>query len=209
MEYAFLIQLPLLFFSIIIHEFSHGLVAHYFGDDTARLSGRLTLNPVPHIDPMGSILLPLFCYFTGAPMFGWAKPVPVNEMMLERRPLSSILVAAIGPLSNFILASLAALIVWILGFFLSASYYGLFSQIMRYMILVNLYLGVFNLLPIFPLDGSRVLVHILPWRWADLLSQMERHSFLIIMILMFTGVLSRIITPVVFWMYHLLTAGLV
>lgn len=205
MDYTIIIQLPLLFFSIIIHEFAHGAVAEHLGDDTARLMGRLTLNPVPHIDPVGSVMLPLLCYFTGAPMFGWAKPVPVNEANLRSRRWGSLMVAAVGPLSNFVLAFSCAILLWAASRIALA--YGtqlLLNQILRYGILINLYLCVFNLLPIHPLDGSRVLYRLLPYPWSEQFERLAPHGFILIMVLMFTGLFGYIINPVVFWLYRLL-----
>src|SRR3989338_5736145 len=113
MDSMIFIQLPILLFSIIVHEYSHGAVADYFGDDTARLLGRLTFNPIPHLDPMGSIAIPFLCLVTGSPIFGWAKPVPVNESRLRNRGWSVTLVSAVGPLSNFFLAVVFACGLWL------------------------------------------------------------------------------------------------
>ena len=208
MPLDFLLQLPILFFSIIIHEYSHGAVAEHFGDDTARVMGRLTLNPLAHIDPMGTILLPIFCVITHAPIFGWAKPVPVSPHRLRNRRSSLLLVSGVGPLSNFFLACLFSAMLYLGALYArEASFFPLLVQVLNFAVLVNLYLCVFNLLPIHPLDGSKVLSNVLPYPWSERFDSMAPYGFFIIIILMFSGFLGRFLVPVVAWMHSLLLMG--
>ncbi len=161
-----IIQLPLVFFSVIVHELAHGWAAFARGDKTAEERGRLTLNPLPHIDPFGTVFLPLFCHALGLPMFGWAKPVPVDASRLSR-PRDMLLVAAAGPLANLALAFGMALLLP-LASSLAASGHGLAEaalQALRFGVGANLLLAFFNLLPVHPLDGSRVLSGFLPVSW--------------------------------------------
>ncbi|MBI2070221.1 MAG: site-2 protease family protein [Elusimicrobia bacterium] len=205
MDLSLLIELPLLFFSIICHEYSHGAVAEKFGDDTARVMGRLTFNPLPHIDPMGTIFLPLMCFLTNAPLFGWAKPVPVNPSRLDRQPLSLFLVSAIGPMTNLFLAAAAALGLAVTVRWLPAPWQDpLLIRVFNYTIIINLYLTVFNLMPIPPLDGSKVLEVVLPPLWRQQYERLAPHGFLIILLLMMTGIFGRIVTPIVYLLYRLL-----
>ena len=152
-------------FSAIIHEVMHGVAADKLGDHTARYAGRLTLNPLVHIDPVGSVLVPLFLAISGSPiMFGWAKPVPYNPYNLRPGRFSEAIVAGAGPLSNLVIALLVGLIIR-LGIFSSAVNSGIFL-----IVVVNVMLCVFNLIPVPPLDGSKVLSSILPYdvlRWYN------------------------------------------
>lgn len=199
------LMLPLLLFSIIAHEYAHGAVANRFGDDTARLMGRLSFNPVVHIDPVGTILLPLLCVVSNAPLFGWAKPVPVNPNRLENRPLSTFLVAAVGPISNLFLACLCSFFLQIITHALSVNSSTLIlARALNYGILINLYLCAFNLLPIPPLDGSKALESLLPAAWAHHYSRLEAYSVYILMLFMFTGLAGRIVSPLVSFLYHFL-----
>ncbi len=209
MNLDFLLQLPILFFSIIIHEYSHGAVAEHYGDDTARVMGRLTLNPLAHVDPIGTIMLPIFCLITHAPVFGWAKPVPVSPHRLRNRPTSLLLVSAVGPVSNFLLACLfsGGLYLGVL-FAREASFFPLLVEILNFAVLVNLYLCVFNLLPIHPLDGSKVLSNLLPYEWSVRFDSLAPYGFFIIMMLMFSGFLGRFLVPVVAWLHGLLLMGI-
>ncbi len=203
-----LLQAPVLFFSIILHEFMHGLVAHRHGDDTALLSGRLTFNPLPHIDPVGTILMPVVCWLSGAPLFGWARPVPVNPLRLNDMRRDGMLVAAAGPLANVGLAFLAACAFRLvaLAAFLDLSTALILARVCQFAIVTNLYLAFFNLVPIFPLDGSKVLSGLLP---ADARRAYERHapySVLLLLLLMSTGLLGWFINPGVRAVYGLFRA---
>lgn len=183
--------------AVVIHEVSHGVMANFLGDPTARDAGRLTLNPLRHIDPFGTILLPLFLHLIHSPfVFGWAKPVPINHMNL-RNPKSDMLwIGAAGPASNFLLAGAAASLIKVAGPGLPPVAAGL----LRYVALVNLVLGCFNLVPVPPLDGSRVLVGLLPVRWAKRVLSLERWGILILMGLLYFGVIDRFLWPAVSWL---------
>ncbi|MBI4064163.1 MAG: site-2 protease family protein [Elusimicrobia bacterium] len=205
MELSFLIQIPLLFFSVILHEFSHGAAADYFGDDTARAMGRLTFDPLAHVDPVGTILLPALCLVTGSPLFGWAKPVPVATHRLSHKPFSLVLVSGIGPVSNILLACLAAAAIAAAARIAGAgSYQNLLFYVLNYAVLINLYLAIFNLIPVHPLDGSKVLGSLLPRNLSLAYERLAPYGFFIIVILMWTGLFGQIVSPVVYWLYNLL-----
>ncbi|MHB9154160.1 MAG: site-2 protease family protein [Endomicrobiales bacterium] len=194
-----LIQLPVLLFSVIIHEVAHGWMAERRGDDTARVMGRLTLNPVPHIDLFGTILLPALAILTGAPVFGWAKPVPVNPYRLNNPDSDMIWVSLAGPLSNFSLAVIAAFGMWMLRTFLALPE-GLavtLYEFLRLILVINIILPVFNLFPIPPLDGSRVVAGLLPSHLAYRYSQIEPYGFFIIILLLASGIFWGILGPIV------------
>lgn len=192
--YNILIVFVILIFSAIVHEVCHGLMAERFGDSTARDQGRITLNPIPHIDPFGSILLPLLLLFAHSPIiFGAAKPVPVNFGNLRPRKLGMILVSLAGPASNFALAILFTILIK-LGLANSVAY-----PILIEAILVNLVLGTFNLVPIPPLDGSKILAAALPDEWMYKILSFERYGFILVLIFLYLGWLQLILVPVVMW----------
>jgi len=204
MDFANLIQtvaiyaLPVLF-AITVHEAAHGYVARYFGDNTAWMLGRVTLNPVKHIDPVGTILMPLVLYFatSGAFLFGYAKPVPVQFGNLRNPKRDMIWVALAGPGAN-----LAQALLWGIGFYLlqgAGITEPFFIKMCQAGILVNIVMLVFNLFPLPPLDGGRVLVGLLPYKQALLVSRIEPWGFFIVMAL----VISRVITDL--WMRPLMT----
>lgn len=162
----FIFQLAILVMSVVIHEFSHGAVAYALGDKTAKYQGRLTLNPIPHIDPVGSILLPIIFTMLGGPAFGWAKPVPYNPYNLRNQQWGPALVGAAGPLSNLIIAIVFGLAARAtrgdyLGFIPTQSLEA-FTQIALVIIIINIALAILNLMPIPPLDGSKILFAIFP-----------------------------------------------
>ena len=196
-------QLVVLLFSIVFHEVAHGRIALARGDTSARDAGRLTLNPLPHIDLFGTILLPLFLIVTRSPvLFGWAKPVPVNPGRFKDSKKDMALVGASGPASNILLA-----IVFATAFKLSVGALGpahLFSQTVIFGVAINLVLAVFNLIPIPPLDGSRILMAFLPDDLAEKYIQVERFGFIIIFGLLFLGAFRMIIWPIVFRLMLLL-----
>ena len=179
-------------FSLSVHEFSHGLAAYAVGDKTAKYSGRLSLNPLAHLDPFGAICLFLFG-------FGWAKPVPVNPWNFKNKKGGMILTALAGPFSNFLLAFIAMVIYTLLGGlrFSSASFgftlASVFYELAYYMIMINLGLGLFNLIPIPPLDGSKVLTAILPERTYFKLMDYERYGFIILIILINTPTFNSLL----------------
>lgn len=162
----------------------HGLVALKFGDHTAEKMGRLTLNPIPHIDLFGTILLPALLIFTGSPiLFGWAKPVPVNPLNFSNLRRGELLVSAAGILANFSLAIGAALLYHFLNA-LPQEFPALIGALLRFTITINLVLGIFNLFPIPPLDGSKVLMSQLPLHLARQYQKLERYGILILLIFM-------------------------
>ena len=177
-------------FSVIIHEVAHGYVALRNGDPTARIMGRLTLNPVPHIDPVGSILLPGLLLLTHAPiLFGWARPVPVNPMNFRDYRWGEITVSAAGPLSNLALAALFA-------FLLRLELGGVGLQTLAfYGVKINIFLALFNLIPIPPLDGSHILSMLLPPELRRLYHHLDAVGFILILILFYTGVMGALLLP--------------
>jgi Zn-dependent protease len=194
MDPATIFFLIALIFSIIIHEVSHGYAAEMLGDPTARLSGRLTLNPLPHIDPLGSILLPAILVFTGAPfLFGWAKPVPYNPYNLKNQRWGEALVAAAGPGVNILLAVLFGLVVRFTFGQLSPNFVALAALI----VYINILLAFFNLLPIPPLDGSKLLKSVLPFRASMKYQHFE--NFLVqgglLLVFLFLWLLMQVIGP--------------
>src|SRR6202035_1175284 len=171
--------------AITFHEAAHGFVAHLFGDDTARRLGRVSFNPLKHVDPFGTILLPGMLLLLHAPfLFGYAKPVPVNFRMLRRPRLDTILVAAAGPGMNLLLATIAALGFHIVGYVPAPGAQWLAANL-KNALLLNVILAIFNLLPIPPLDGGRILVGVLPGALARLLSRAEPFGMLILIGLLF------------------------
>lgn len=190
---SLLITFSLLLVSITIHEFSHGWVAYKLGDPTAKYSGRLTLNPLAHIDPVGTIILPLMLFFAsqGRFVFGAAKPVPVNFNQLRNPKRDIIWVGASGPAANFILAFILSVVLKIipLNDFLSV--------IALKLILINVILAVFNLIPIPPLDGSRIAIGLMPRNIAYKYNKIEPYGFLIVISLIYLGIFNRIIFPIV------------
>ncbi|HVY67333.1 MAG TPA: site-2 protease family protein [Patescibacteria group bacterium] len=190
--YNIIVIFVILIFSAIVHEVCHGLVAERFGDDTAREQGRITLNPLPHIDPFGSILLPLLLLWAGSPIvFGAAKPVPVNFDNLKPRRLGMAMVALAGPLANYALAVVFALIIK-LGLSNSIA-----TPILLEAVLINLVLGTFNLVPIPPLDGSKVLGAVLPERFTYWILSWERWGFVLVLLFLYLGWLEYILLPVI------------
>lgn len=188
--------LPILF-AITVHEVAHGWVAKKLGDPTAMMLGRLTLNPIKHIDPIGTIVVPVALLLLGGFIFGWAKPVPVTWENLKNPKRDMALVAIAGPLANLMMAILWALVMK-LGFVLGGSFDFLVWPLI-YMggagITINIVLMLLNLLPIPPLDGGRVLAGILPGPWAWKLSRIEPYGFMIIVALLMTGMLGKILGP--------------
>ncbi|PCI54683.1 MAG: site-2 protease family protein [Methylophilaceae bacterium] len=187
--------LPIIF-AITVHEAAHGYVAKYFGDLTAEKMGRITLNPLKHIDPLGTIILPALTLMLGGILFGWAKPVPVNFANLRNPKKDMLWVAAAGPASNFVMAVFWALV---LNYSMSAPGSAAFFllEMSKVGIMINLVLMVLNLLPLPPLDGGRIAVSLLPMDLAVKLSKLEKYGFLILMGLLFTGILGKIISPII------------
>ncbi|MGH9801681.1 MAG: site-2 protease family protein [Blastocatellia bacterium] len=207
-------------FSLSVHESAHAVTSYWFGDDTARLQGRISLNPMMHIDPIGTLLIPLLGFLTVAqglpPLIGWAKPVDVNPLRWRNKDLANIMVSAAGPISNLILAVICFTVLKVMmvremvvpgrgeGRFnlvqpLIEQPGGLLLPICTFlslMLLLNVSLAVFNLIPIPPLDGSHVLETLMPESFQPLYDQIKPYSFLILMGLLWMGVFGLIISPV-------------
>ena len=186
-------------FAITVHEAAHGYAAKYFGDLTAERLGRITLNPLKHIDPLGTVLLPAITLIVGGVLFGWAKPVPVNFGNLRNPKKDMLWVAAAGPASNFVMAILWGILLGFVkrgldaGEFPTVAY--LFMDMAYVGITINIVLMVLNLLPMPPLDGGRIAVSLLPNNLAFQLSRVENYGFIILIALMFMGVLGKILSP--------------
>jgi Zn-dependent protease len=189
-----LIYAPSVVFAITLHEAAHGYVARYFGDSTAYMLGRVTLNPVKHIDPVGTVIVPLITAWTGF-IFGWAKPVPVNFQNLRHPKRDMLWVAAAGPGSNIVQALIWALIAKLL-FDADGAVATYWFQVAEAGILVNLILGILNLFPILPLDGGRILASLLPTRLSYAYQSTERYGMLILVVLIVTGMLGFLMRPV-------------
>jgi len=198
--------LPMLV-AIILHEVAHGWVAYRLGDPTAKRMGRLTLNPLPHIDPMGSVVLPLLLMAVQSPfMFGWARPVPVNFANLRRPKQDMVKVALAGPLTNIALAVVSAVILHSLvdlrlpshrlAVAFSESTLTPMALMARNGVIVNVVLAVFNMIPILPLDGGRVLAGLLPRAQAIAFARLEPYGMFIVLALMMTNTLDRFLGPV-------------
>ncbi len=189
---AILIGFAIVIVSLTIHEAAHAWTADQLGDPTARLLGRVSLNPIVHIDPIGTILLPLISSFSGLPLLGWAKPVPVNISRLRHHRRDFMIVAAAGPISNFLQALVVA------GVF-RAVYEpgdtGMLIAILWKTVETNLLLAFFNLLPIPPLDGGNVLAGLVPESAARILDQVRQFGFIALYALMLSGILGQLILP--------------
>jgi len=187
------LQLGIVLIALTIHEAAHAWTADRLGDPTARMLGRISLNPVRHIDPIGTILLPLLAVFSGFPIIGWAKPVPVNVSQLRRGRRDFMLVAAAGPISNLLQAVAASIAVRVLV--AGGGDYGLAARGLVAIVVINLLLAFFNLIPVPPLDGGNVLAGLLPARADPLLMMLRQYGFIVLYLLMFTGVLDALIEP--------------
>lgn len=197
-------QFIALIFSIIIHEISHGAMAFKLGDTTAKDAGRLTLNPLKHIDPIGSVILPLSLYLISAGGFilGWAKPVPYNPLNLKNPRSGSALIGIAGPLSNLILAAIFAIIIRILNPFSGLETIAPLLILFNVVVLINILLAVFNLLPIPPLDGASILFALLPTKYDALRRFLTQYGFYILIFFILFG--FQLITPIIYWTYAIL-----
>lgn len=206
-----ILMAPPVLFAITVHEVAHGWVANKLGDPTARMLGRLTLNPIKHIDPIGTVLVPIVIFFSshGSFIFGWAKPVPVTAQNFAKPRTGMAWVAAAGPVSNLLMAVLWVAVAWLAAAlspqvpFIAPLYYmGQFG------VVANVVLCVLNLFPLPPLDGSRVLTGFLPPEGARVMYRIEPYGLFIVAILMFTGVLGILLGPIMDWLIGLLLGPL-
>jgi Zn-dependent protease len=206
------LAMALLFFvpfllSLSFHEAAHAFIAFKRGDTTAKALGRMTINPLPHIDPFGTILFPFLAIYYGGPFFGWAKPVPINPMNLKAYKRDSLLISLAGPVSNLILAVVFTFILKIFAVATGNSIINFFqssNQVFDYPIMtmlnmgiqLNIALAIFNLIPVPPLDGSHILEGILPDSFGNLLARYNRAGYIILIILLFTGILGYLSYPI-------------
>ena len=204
MQVDFVFQIAILVMSVVIHEVSHGYAASILGDETARYQGRLTLNPIKHLDFIGSFLVPSISYFLGGFIFGWAKPVPYNPYNLRPGRWSEATVAAAGPASNIILALIFGMLLRI-GMASDGATWAnpAFTQITAVIVFVNILLAIFNLMPIPPLDGSKLLLAFFPDKSFQIREFFERYG--LILILFFIFFLWQFIFPVIIWLFRLIT----
>ena len=200
---SFAVSFALLIIAMTVHEFAHGLVAYKLGDSTARLSGRLTLNPLAHIDPFWTILLPLVLFLSsgGNFLFGAARPVPINYWALKDPKRDIIWIGISGPLANLILAFIIAQVLKFIPL------PGIAAYPLLNLLMINVVLAVFNLMPIPPLDGSRVLMGLLPARLSEQYAQLERYGFIILFVFIWLGVFDRVLWPLVGLVVRLMGVG--
>ena len=197
-----LFLLIVLIYSAIIHEYSHGWMADRLGDPTAKYSGRLTLNPIPHIDPVGSILVPALLWLSNVGfIIGWAKPVPFNPYNLRDQKYGAAKVALAGPASNLILALIFGLII---RFMPNEGIFAVLSALFSLIVFINLLLMIFNLMPLPPLDGSRILAAFLPYQGQVFLAQIEPYGLFIILFFAFS-VFGVVILPILRFLFYLIT----
>ncbi|OGS20189.1 MAG: hypothetical protein A2252_11100 [Elusimicrobia bacterium RIFOXYA2_FULL_39_19] len=197
---------PLLMFSIIIHEISHGYISKRLGDSTAYNLGRLTLNPLPHIDLIGTIVLPVMSLMSGQFFIGWAKPVPINSWHLENPKRDMMLIGLAGPVSNITLAIICGILLRLVSsidFSFDSYVIGMFQILIQ----LNVVLAVFNMLPVPPLDGSHILTGLLPPRLAYEYEKIAPYGFYIVIILMMSGILWNVISPIAVLLIRIISGG--
>jgi Zn-dependent protease len=205
-----LIVLVVLISSLSVHEAAHAFAADRLGDPTARHLGRLSLNPAVHVDPIGTLLFPLIAYVTGVPLIGWAKSVPVDMRYLKHPKRDFALIAAAGPASNLVMAVIGSVALQLTraaagpGDIVAGTLTSSLTPLFFTFAIVNVLLAVFNMIPVPPLDGGNVLLGILPPGPTRLVEQMRPYGFLILYALMLTGMLSRLLGPVVSYLRYLL-----
>ena len=210
-----------LLFAISAHEAAHAWMSNRFGDDTARLLGRITLNPVAHIDPIGTLLIPIAGFVLGSiggpvariPLIGWGKPTPVNPLRWRNKDLANVMVSAAGIMANSFIAICTFIVIKILlmtgGFEkIPPSVREPVTMFLEMLLTINISLAVFNLLPFPPLDGSKILETFLPESAQPILALMEQYGFIILMILIYVGFFGAIINPIMNFVYYLLALGL-
>lgn len=200
---SFILSWALLLIAMTVHEFAHGLTAYKLGDSTARLSGRLTLNPLAHIDPFWTLLLPfvLFLSTSGRFVFGAAKPVPINYRALKNPKKDIIWIGLSGPFANLILAIIIS------GLLKFIPLSGIFAYLLFHLLSINVVLAIFNLIPIPPLDGSRVLMGLLPANLSEKYANFERYGFIILFVFIWLGALDRILWPLVGLVIRMMGVG--
>lgn len=197
----FLFIIVILIMSVVVHEVSHGYAALALGDPTAKYQGRLTLNPIYHLDPVGSFLVPLLGYFAGGFIIGWAKPVPFNPYNLRNQKWGEAIVAVAGPLANISLAIIFGLAIRFMAgqaFATSA-----FISLTGFVVMINIILAIFNLIPIPPLDGSKILFAFLPYKWQSLRQSFEQYGLVLVFI--FILFLWPVVSPIVGFLFTLIT----
>lgn len=192
----------ILIISIVVHEVAHGVTALWQGDETAKRAGRLTLNPISHIDPLGSIVIPAICIlFSSGVVLGWAKPVPINPYNFRNRRFGEAMVAFAGPLSNIVLALIAGLYLRFGGAGMPIYMY----ELLQISVLINLVLAVFNLVPLPPLDGSKILYSLFPDRMGRFIRYFERYG--LIVTLLFVFLFIQLLDPVVVFLFRLIVGA--
>lgn len=213
-----------LVFSLSVHESAHAWTSNYFGDDLARLQGRISLNPMSHVDPIGTLLFPALAFFTGAPLIGWAKPTPVNPFRWRNKRVANFWVSIAGVICNFMIAIVSGIILRVLlaanvlelgggryGMGAESASHSLIAegavQLLLIFFTLNVALGVFNLIPIPPLDGSKILQSILPPSFESGFEALERFGFILLILAMFTGVFRVIFSFVMPLAMRLLFIG--
>ncbi len=201
METSFILTILILLMSVVIHEVSHGYSAYLMGDPTAKNAGRLTLNPLAHLDFMGSFIVPMMAYFSFGFAFGWAKPVPYNPYNLSNQKWGDAIVAIAGPASNLIIALIFGLIIRFNSLIGITNI--VFLEAAQLVVLINLVLMVFNLIPIPPLDGSKILFTLIPYRYIEVRQALERYSLFLLLFVIFF--LWKLIIPIVFALFSLVT----
>lgn len=215
-----LIYMVVLLFAISAHEAAHAWMSNRFGDDTARLLGRITLNPVSHIHPIGTLLIPVVGFILGnmggpvssIPLIGWGKPTPVNPLRWRNKDLANVMVSAAGILANLFIAICAFVIIKVLLLTngldsIPQSIHEPVIMFLQLLLTINVSLAVFNLLPFPPLDGSKILETFLPASAQPVLELMEQHGYIILMILMYVGFFGAILRPIMGFVYYLLFLG--